>query len=72
MKVSLFFRRVFGGVRFFEEWLFFAWSVALGKILAMDNLRKQNLIVVDWSCMHKKSEEIVDHLLRYCEVIKAL
>jgi hypothetical protein len=26
----------------------FAWSVALGKILTVDNLRKWNIVVVDW------------------------
>jgi hypothetical protein len=51
---------------------FFAWSAALGKILTMDNLRKQNLIVVDWCCMCKKSGKTIDHLLLHCEVARAL
>jgi hypothetical protein len=41
---------------------FFAWSVALGKILTIDNLRKSHVIVVDWCCMCKRKGEVVDHL----------
>jgi hypothetical protein len=51
---------------------FFAWSVALGKILNMDNLRKWHVIVVDWCCMCKKNEESVDHLLLHCKIVSAL
>jgi hypothetical protein len=40
---------------------FFVWTVALGKILTLDNLRKGN-IVVNWCCMYKKSGESIDHL----------
>jgi hypothetical protein len=32
----------------------------------------RNLIVVDWSCMCKKIEEIVNHLLLHNEVARAL
>jgi hypothetical protein len=35
---------------------FFVWTTTLGKILTLDNLRKRNVIVVDWCCMCKKSE----------------
>jgi hypothetical protein len=38
----------------------------------MDTIRKQHIIVVDWCCMCKKSEESVDHLLLDCEVGSAL
>jgi hypothetical protein len=34
---------------------FFAWSAALGKILTMDNMRKQHVIVVDRCCMCKRN-----------------
>lgn len=30
---------------------------ALGKILSKDNLRKWHVIVVEWCCMFKNSEE---------------
>jgi hypothetical protein len=42
---------------------FFIWSAALGKILSMFNLRKRNIVVVDWCCMCKKCGETVDNLL---------
>jgi hypothetical protein len=38
------------------------WTMALGKILTLDNLRKRNLIVMDW-CYMCKSRESIDHLL---------
>jgi hypothetical protein len=51
---------------------FFAWSVALGKILTMDTLRKQHVIVVDRRCIYKKKGESVNHFLLHCEVARAL
>jgi hypothetical protein len=51
--------------------VFFVWMVALGKILTLDNLRKRNIIVVDWYCMYKKSGKSIDHLL-HCEVARDL
>jgi hypothetical protein len=38
----------------------------------MDNLRKRHVIVVEWCCMYKMSEESMDHLLLYCEIASAL
>lgn len=46
---------------------FLAWITALGKILTLDNLRKQSVIVIDWCCMCKRSGEIVDRLLLHCD-----
>jgi hypothetical protein len=52
---------------------FFAWLAALGKILTIDNLRKQHVIVVGRCCMCKMNKgEFVDHLLLHCEVVGAL
>lgn len=51
---------------------FLAWSMSLGEILTMDNLRKQHVIVVDWYYMCKRNEESVNHLLLHCEVACAL
>jgi hypothetical protein len=51
---------------------FFTCSVALGKILTIDNLRKRNLIVIDWCCMCKKSEKTIDYFLLHYEVARAL
>jgi hypothetical protein len=47
---------------------FFTWTAVLGKMLTMDNLRKKNIIVMEWCCMCKKSEESIDHLFLHCEV----
>jgi hypothetical protein len=50
---------------------FFVWT-ALGKILTLDNLRKRNIIVVDWCCMCKRSGESIDYLFLHCEVAREL
>lgn len=42
---------------------FFSWTVALGKILTFDNLRKRCIIIVDWCYMCRRSGESGDHLL---------
>jgi hypothetical protein len=47
---------------------FFVWSAALGKILTHDNLRKRNVVVIEWCCMCKKNGESMDRLLLHCEV----
>jgi hypothetical protein len=47
---------------------FFVWSAAMGKILTHDNLRKRNVVVIEWCCMCKKNEDSIDHLLLHCEV----
>jgi hypothetical protein len=52
--------------------IFFAWSVAMGKILTLDNLRKRHVIVMNRCCMCKRSKDTVDHLLLHCEVASAL
>jgi len=51
---------------------FFAWSAALGKILAMNNFRKRHVILVDRCCMCKRDGKLVDHLLLHCDVAYAL
>jgi hypothetical protein len=48
--------------------VFFVWMTILEKILTLDNLRKRNVIVVDWCCMCKNSEESIDLLLLHSEV----
>ena len=50
----------------------FAWSLVVGKILTMDNLRKRHVIVVNVCCMCKKNGEFVGHLFLHCEVARTL
>jgi hypothetical protein len=38
----------------------------------LDNLRKRNIVVVEWCCMCKKSGESIDHLSLHCEVAREL
>jgi hypothetical protein len=52
--------------------MFFSWTATLGKILPMDNLRKQCVIVVNCYCMCKRSGEMVDHLLLHYKIAGAL
>jgi hypothetical protein len=47
---------------------FFVWTVALGKILTTENLRKRRVTILDWCCMCKSSGESVNHLLVDCPV----
>jgi hypothetical protein len=51
---------------------FFVWTAALGKILTQDNLRKRNVVVIEWCYMCKKSGESIEHLLLNCEVARDL
>jgi hypothetical protein len=51
---------------------FFVWSAVLGKIWTHDNLRKSNVIVMEWRCLCKKSGESIDHLLLHCEITRDL
>jgi len=51
---------------------FSVWSAALGKILTHDNLRKRNIVVIEWCCMCKKNGESIDHLLLHCKVVRDL
>jgi len=51
--------------------VFFAWSVTLGKILTLGNLRKWCVIVIERCCMCKRDGESVDYIL-YCDMASAL
>ena len=47
---------------------FFVWTVALGKILTIDNLRKRKIRITDWCYMCKCNGEFVDHFLLHCPI----
>jgi hypothetical protein len=51
---------------------FFIWTVALGRILTADNLRRRNIILVDWCCLCKEDGENIDHLFLHCTVAREL
>ena len=42
---------------------FFIWTTAFGKILTVDNLRRRQVVLVDWCCMRKQNEMTIDHQL---------
>jgi hypothetical protein len=48
---------------------FFVWTAVLGKILTLDNLRKRQVIVMEWCCLCKTSGESIDHLFLHCVVV---
>jgi hypothetical protein len=47
---------------------FFGWTATLRKILTLDNLRKRNIIVIEWCYMCKSCGESIDHFFLYCMV----
>ena len=48
------------------------WLVALGKILSLDKLRRQHIMMMDKCCICKMNEESVDPLFLYCDVASAI
>jgi hypothetical protein len=51
---------------------FFLWTVALGRVLTTDNLRRRQLVVLDWCCMCKWDRETINHLFLHCPVARDL
>ena len=51
---------------------FFVRTVALGKILMIDNLRKCCLVLLDWCCMCKANGESIDLLFLHCSIVRDL
>ena len=51
---------------------FFVWTAVLGKVLTIDNLRKRQLLLIDWCCMCKASGESIDHLFLHCPIARDL
>ena len=50
---------------------FFVWTVALGTILTIDNLRKK-VLILDWCYMCKSNGELIDNLLPHCPIVYEL
>ncbi len=42
----------------------------MGKFLTVDNLRKKNIVLVNWCCMCKADGESVDYLLIHCPMAR--
>ena len=51
---------------------FFLWTATRDSILTIDNLVKRNLSLVNWCCLCRCNEEIVDHFLINCKFAHAL
>jgi hypothetical protein len=46
--------------------VFFMWTMAWGRILTCDNLKKRGFVMAGWCCMCKDGDESVDHLFIHC------
>ena len=51
---------------------FFLCTAALVQILAVDNMRKRHVLVINWCCMCKRSAKMVDHLVLHCSSAREL
>jgi hypothetical protein len=49
---------------------FFVWTVALDRILTVDNLWKRIMMIIDWCCMCKTSGQSLEHFLLHCMVAR--
>uniref|UniRef100_A0A2N9GJ10 Reverse transcriptase zinc-binding domain-containing protein n=1 Tax=Fagus sylvatica TaxID=28930 RepID=A0A2N9GJ10_FAGSY len=58
--------KIIWGVKSPRRVAFFMWTVAWGRILTCDNLRKRGIVLVGWCCMCKGDDESVDHLFIHC------
>ena len=46
------------------------WTAVLGKVLRLDNLRKKNIIMMEWCVMCKHNGESIDHFLFRLEIFR--
>ena len=47
---------------------FYFWTIGLGTILTIDNLRLRKVWIIDWCYMCKRNGESVDHLFLHCPI----
>ena len=60
------------GVKSPSRVAFFMWTVAWGRILTCDNLKKKGFVLDGWCCMCKNADELADHLLMHCQFARQL
>ena len=51
---------------------FFMWTMAWGRILTCDNLKKKGFVLAGWCCMCKNADESENHLLLHCCITRQL
>jgi hypothetical protein len=51
---------------------FFVWTAARDRILTVQNLRRRQVMVIDWCYICKASGESTDHLLLHCPIVADL
>jgi hypothetical protein len=64
--------KIIWGVKSPRRVAFFMWTVAWGRILTCDNLRKRGFVLASWCCMCKGDDESVDHLFIHCWAARRL
>ena len=69
MPIS-FLGRVLGGLKPLLKWFFLHGQMLWEKSLTVYNLRRRNIVVVEWCYMCKKNGESVDHALLHCDIAR--
>ena len=64
LEVQFSFQRAsFGALVFQLKWVFFAWEVSWGKVLALDQLKKRGRPLANRCFLCRVEEESIDHIL---------
>jgi hypothetical protein len=64
--------KIIWGVKSLRRVALFMWTVAWGRILTCDNLRKRGFVLAGWCYMCKGDDELVDHLFIHCWAARRL
>ena len=70
LEILLSLGKACGSLKYLLGSYFFVWVASLGKNLTAENLRKRNIILVNWCCLCKGDGEIVDQLLLHCHFLR--